>query len=234
MKIASISSRLGRLIATSRRAPAVIRGVARRRVRIVWIGDSHAAAFVKDSRGLYRYHLEEECASLRLWIGPRLAFSVARDGVPVKRIERRLIRRLRPAAVVFVLGEIDVRTRLAKRGSQTRWGLNWVQNYVKTCEQFGRAVKAQQVLFVEAPPPSDLGSENPAYPRRGSLRDRVHAHRAFHHEIERAVTSGRLVRTADLLCGPDGSLLREVTEDGVHLSAPSAHRVVRRVLEAVE
>lgn len=197
----------------------------------VWVGDSHAmwcnatATVARVSRaptGAYVWHL-----------GPRLMWSIARDGFP--RSLTTFFRALGACAkaqviAVFVLGEIDVRCHLAGREPDMRF----VAAYADRVERLVHDLEHRSPVLVVPPPP---GSDAPLsdLPVRGDLCDRLAAFQSLREELRRE-TSGRdtemlLLDVTDELLGEDG-LRTEFTDDGIHTNTRGA-RVLRSRLTAL-
>ena len=73
------------------------------KLRILWIGDSHA---VYMRRGL-RFSLDQNnpMESLVYWLGPRLMYSVSKSGFPMSLFFRFCMRLWKPKVVIISLGE---------------------------------------------------------------------------------------------------------------------------------
>lgn len=181
----------------------------------VWVGDSHAmwcnatATMARVSRaptGAYVWHL-----------GPRLMWSIARDGFPreVATFFRVLGVWMRGEVIpVFVLGEIDVRCHLAGRDAD----MSFVAAYAERVEALvGHLHRPFAILAV--PPPPSAGAPLSDLPVRGDFRERVAAFQSLRAGLRRASSEpgGPLTVldvTEDLL-GESG-LRAEYTDDGIH------------------
>jgi hypothetical protein len=196
----------------------------------LWVGDSHAmwcnatATVARVSRaptGAYVWHL-----------GPRLMWSLARDGFPgeVRSAFRALGVWARADVVpVFVVGEIDVRCHLAGR----RPDMRFVATYAERVEGLVRELRARSAVLVVPPPPSSSAPLSDL-PVRGDLGARLAAFQAVREALGRAAgpaTGLLLLDATDDLLGDDG-LRAELTDDKVHTNREGV-AVLRRRLTAL-
>jgi hypothetical protein len=199
----------------------------------IWVGDSHAmwcnatatvARVSRASSGAYVWHL-----------GPRLMWSVARDGFPrpVRRFFRALGSFARAEVVpVFLLGEIDVRCHLAGRVSDMRF----VASYVDRIEGLVRGLRRPFAVLVVPPPPSSSAPLSDL-PVRGDLAERLAAFQSLRDALGRA-TTGRttpmlLLDVTDQLLGEHG-LRAEFTDDRVHTNGQGAVVLRQRLVSLLE
>lgn len=202
----------------------------------VWLGDSHARFNLGHPHAEGRFCRVSD--SDYVWsIGPRLMYSVAREGWPrdVIMLSRLLnvISRTRHVRLCFVLGEIDVRVFLGERVAEETLDLDFVPAYVTRCKWAAQRANAEPFLVVPVPPfgPPDPHHE---FPRRGCLDDRLSAHQALRQRLlrESTTTEGcpRIFDATPELAttSAEGGLNPAFTTDGFHLNSAGA----RAFLEA--
>jgi hypothetical protein len=218
---------LARLVLAARRGPVQF-----------WIGDSHSVWL---NRSWPAPPLSQAAPGRWVWhIGPRLMYSLARDGYPpaVHRVARllRLTGAGRAVTPIFVSGEIDIRCHLA--GYLDRpGGTDFVAGYVAAGRSVARAAGAQRVLFVVPVPPSDAVPDYAGFPVLGTLAERLTAFAAVRAELARAAAGSDeqppaavIDATADV-SDAQGGLRVELSVDGCHLTPAGAQFVHRRLAE---
>lgn len=200
--------------------------IARGKVDEVWVGDSNAVLF-----GAPRFpRLFIGSIEPRRWVwslGPRLMFSVARDGYPPTMHHMlRVLRHVpgnREVLWIFSAGEIDLRCHLVPRIAEGA-DLGFVKQYIEKVrglvDQFNASCAA---VSVPTPPAVDL-VDTDGFPVVGTLEERLAAHRLMRKRMleETGTTSGSTgaviyaFDATDRMSNEDGYYRPEVTEDGVH------------------
>lgn len=206
----------------------------RRGRREVWIGDSHAAAFVVGPG--WALFLAGPRRELVLRVGARLMYSLANRGFPRKvTVFARFVGRFgrRDAfAPIFVAGEIDVRNSLPEQGIAD---LGFVRTYLATVVGIARTMRSGSAYVLVPPPPAPRERIDAQFPSVGTDAERLAAFRALRDELVVAAADEPAVVLLDLtdaLAGPDGFLRADVSDDGCHVS-PGAHALVRDRLHAL-
>lgn len=211
---------------------------ARGRVTELWLGDSHAAHL---NDGLWPCPRLRRLAGGRfIWhLGPRLMFSIARDGFPygVELMCRALgmIGRRDRLALCFALGEIDVRCHLAPRLVTATTAPTFPGIYVDRGRRLGMVVGAAAVIFVVPTPPSDDYEDVSGFPIRGALTERLHAFGLLRDGLATAVAAASdgppsyVLDCTVSLARQDGSLRPDLTIDGCHVN-DQGRIVVRNTL----
>lgn len=216
--------------------------IARRQVDEVWVGDSNAVMFVMDRFPALGIGTTDG----RRWawhLGPRLMFSMARDGFP--RGLHRMLRVLgripgtRQVTWFFDFGEIDIRCHLAARLNKQP-ELPFVDIYVERIQglvaEFGGT---HGVIVVPVPPAVDAFTHED-FPVVGTLEERLAAHRLMRRRMIEATEVSRpgpRIMALDLterLSDTSGYYRPELAGDGVHPNAAGrteARREVARLLE---
>lgn len=210
------------------------------RVNEVWIGDSHAvhvnsptmiAALQRVTTGRWVWHL-----------GPRIMYSIARDGLPpaVLRVLRMIDHtpRARDIVWVFSFGEIDVRCHLVSRMADPESALAFVPDYLANVRSAATLAGARRALVLVPPPESDVYPEQFGFPILGALDERVAASHALRDAMVRAVTvapaTGAAVHLIDVtedFSDQRGAILEDLTYDGLHTNQAGRDLIRRRVDE---
>ena len=119
-----------------------------------------------------------------VWLGPRLMYSIARNGFPDPLIPelRGIELHLATTPIVLTLGEIDCRVHLAQR-LHTAGNFDFVARYVQRAAELRTNLGAYHAFVVGPVPPSDKGPDDPAYSRSGTLQQRVVASRLLERRL---------------------------------------------------
>lgn len=186
---------------------------------ILIVGDSHSTFLSGSPIGAHFFVRGDQMGPWQFWsawLGPRLAFSVARDGLPIWL--RSSIRFF--DAVVLCVGEIDTRTRFAQPifvPEQTASGLADLAN------KLAHDYPGVFVSIAEPPPPgTDWVSSR--LPYVGDIAERIEGYRRFRSGLRSSVHA----RNVNIISAPedwfsaDFSLDPRVTLDGLHINDVSA------------
>jgi hypothetical protein len=213
----------------------VVRAIAGADLEL-WIGDSHAShlntsdwpvpAQNRIVRGRYVRH-----------VGPRLMFSMARDGFPpeIVRLARRLGRYGRGhIVVILVAGEIDIRCHLAPRLVGTDLRPEFPAAYVEHGIALGALAKADRLLFVVPVPPSDEVQDALGFPVAGTLSERLVAFGWVRAAMHAALDPGAalLLDATPGLADVSGALRTELSFDGCHVNE-AGRVIVRAALDSL-
>lgn len=196
----------------------------------LWVGDSHASHLNTSD---WPVPAQNRVAPRRYvrHLGPRLMFSLARDGFPpdIVRLARRLGRYGRvPITLLLVVGEIDIRCHLGPRLAGTATPLDFPATYVEHGQALGALARAEQVVFVVPVPPSDEVQDAQGFPVAGTLAERLDVFGRLRAALQAAVdpTDALLLDATPGLADGTGALRTEFSFDGCHVNA--AGRVVVR------
>lgn len=218
----------------------LVLSIARGRVDEVWVGDSNAVMF-----GSNRFpRLNIGSSEPRRWVwslGPRLMFSVARDGYP--RMMHRMLRLLRhvrgnrKVLWIFSAGEIDLRCHLVPRLKEGA-DLGYVRAYIERVQGLANEFDAHAAVSVPIPPAVDI-ADTDGFPIVGTLEERLEAHRLMRERLleetgASAGSSGVAVYAfdaTDWLCDQHGHYRTEFTYDGVHPNDVGRARIRAAVAE---
>lgn len=218
--------------------------IFRRRVDEVWIGDSNAVMMVTDAFP----PLGVGPGADRRWVwhlGPRLMFSIGRDGFkPGMRRVLRLLRRVPGSDRVtwfFSFGEIDLRCHLAPRLKE-RPDLDFVTAYVDRVRSLVGEIGAPHALVAVPMPPAIDTFIDEGFPVKGTPEERLAAHRLVRAELlarTEAEHPGPRIHALDateVLSEPTGFFRQDFTYDGVHptdAGRVAIRQVVERRLQSV-
>lgn len=215
----------------------------RGQLKEIWVGDSHAALVPATTMGVPLRHVEDGRWTCHL--GPRLQFSIARNGLPpnVLRIFR-LVGRTRHAGSVlwiFSFGEIDVRCHLVPRLDEPGV-FDFVPAYLERIREAATATGAHRALVLVPPPESDIAEEQIGFPVVGDLEERTRALHGLRDAMHKAVAASTgqrpeilLLDCIDEFSDERGMWQQRFTYDGLHtndLGRAVVRREIGRVLAA--
>jgi hypothetical protein len=214
--------------------------IARGRVDQVWIGDSNAAFFGAD--GFPPLGVGSSTERRWVWhLGPRLMYSVARDGFKpeIHRMARRLSRLPHSGEVVwiFCFGEIDIRCHLAPRVAQGD-RLEFVGAYVARLQELVTDLRVPFGVCLFPQPPATRAFYHDSFPVKGSNEERLATHGVVRKRLLEEVAAASTPRivpldATDELADGDGWFRSELHFDGVHANDAGREAVqaaLRRVL----
>lgn len=199
--------------------------IARGRVDQVWVGDSHAVFSGADrfpplgigstGGGHWVWHL-----------GPRLMFSIARDGfTPGLHRAFRLLGRIprnRDVVWLFSFGEIDIRCHLVPRiAAGDR--LDFIADFIGRLQDVVDELGVPFVAYVVPVPPAVDAFIHESFPVIGTKEERNAAHALLRRRVLEEIDSATGPRViafdcSDVLRDDDGWFSTELQTDGVHLS----------------
>jgi lysophospholipase L1-like esterase len=204
----------------------LVLSIARGRVDEVWVGDSNAVFFGADKFPKLGVGSTEP----RRWVwhlGPRLMFSVARDGYPpmmhrMLRVLRR-IRANRDVLWIFSAGEIDLRCHLVPR-LKAGADITYVKTYIERVQGMVRELDVPYAAVSMPVPASDGLIHNPGFPVVGTVDERSAAHRLMRERIlsetgPASDSNGPVIYAfdaVDQLSDEHGHYRPDLTSDGIH------------------
>lgn len=156
----------------------------------------------------------------RVWglhLGPRLMYSLARDGLPPGL-------RLPQAVdhVVLVAGEIDIRTRPIDLDASTCAKIA-AGIALRVTPQLAAMSRASRVSVAIPVPPSAGTTRDGPYPSAGTIEDRIHAHRRLANALHAMARQGPpVIDMTSTISGASGELLQELSSDSCHLNLKGA------------
>lgn len=210
----------------------------------IWVGDSHAMCF-NGPRTPARVSRCDD-GQFVFYLGPRLMFSLARDGFPfwVRALSRAIGVMAPPGSVLFAFctGEIDVRCHLVPRSHDHDDVLTFVDPYLERCATLASSAGTATALVVAPPPPSISCPVQPEFPVNGTIGERVDMRNRLVDALRQdaghveALTFG-VVDPGVALSDADGGLDAVYTDDGCHTNAAGVlvtRRIIRQRISSVE
>ncbi len=215
-----VRSGVKRVINSTTVALHVLATIANLRTRQnLWIGDSHAL-FISGSRRA-KVTATPNHEDICIWLGPRLAFSVARDGWRLPARVRLIARIRRFNKLIIVMGEIDCRVYLGRPNDTDYRQEAWVREFVEVAYTLADQIRVKELVFLSPVPPADIGKNNADFPRHGTLIARVQGTKWFTDMVISFSSSrlfGDVIDLRHLVGKEDGSLDPKFTTDGVHVN----------------
>ena len=209
-----------RLISSTEIALHVLATILNPRTRQnLWIGDSHALFISGCPRATVTATPDHE--SICIWLGPRLAFSVARDGWRLPARVRLLAKIRRFNKLIIVLGEIDCRVYLGRPNNAEYRQESWVSDFIDMTSLLAEQIRFKNLVFVSPVPPSDICEAHPEFPRHGTLTSRIEGTKWFTETVTSLVstrTNEKVIDLHQLVGQENGSLNPKFTVDGVHVN----------------
>lgn len=186
----------------------------------VWLGDSHASF---NSGIPLRDLLRRSGTDALIWLGPRLMFSISKDGFPdflFKPRYKNLMKGNRKLLVSF--GEIDIRVHLSRESSKVQ-KFEWVGSYVEAVSELLNFWNPS-VVFILGPVPPSGGMVDSQFPVNETLALRIEGTNLMNEKLATQTSNNpkiRFVSLSSLLGDNEGLLLSKFYQDGVHASGNS-------------
>ena len=200
--------------------------------KLVFMGDSHAYFLFKSHKVMKKFSVVKSNI-LTIWLGPTLLYQISEDGFSVDKKMNKVLKLVKNVRfIVIILGEIDCRVHLVpktlKRGDKEFFRI--ALNYKKSVIQFITDYGFEKAIIIAPYPPSDLGVDNPRFPRNGSISDRVLVTKKITKALaEISSKSFIVVENSRELSNQNGSLDRNYTEDGVHLNSQGSDLILDKI-----
>ncbi len=199
--------------------------------KLIFIGDSHAHFFFENKK-IKRFSLKNR-NKLIIWLGPKLLYSVSRNGFELKKRVRIILRiASNNQPVVILLGEIDCRVHFVEKtlvlGIQEfdNIAYNYKNFVISLIDTYGFA----KAIIIAPFPPSNLGLDNLKFPRNGSISDRVLVTKLITESLLRiSSTQFNVINCSPLISIKDGSLDEKYTDDGVHLNFLGSKKIIDKI-----
>lgn len=193
------------------------------RAREVWVGDSHAVYFSRREPRELGKIVRVSWSRYVYWLGPALAHAFRATQIH-EAVFPRYIQR-----IIFVLGEIDVRTHLGH--DLSKQNIDWVADYVSTVIECSRLVCAKETVICGPVPPARDARKSDKFPVRGSERMRLDGTRWLTETLAQLCAERDLhfVDCHSLLANASGLLSDTFNLDGCHVNAKGARKVRKAV-----
>lgn len=196
------------------------------------IGDSHAHFLLRGGKKLKPFTLIDG-KHLLIWVGPKLLYSVSNRGFGFNRITKTLLKNSSSGQpFVIILGEIDCRVHFVPNNLQ-----NGVKDFQKIAYSFRASILEMQkdfgfgsAIILSPVPPSDIGNDNPYFPRIGTLDERVAVTRLITEALdELSSPEFWVVNLGEILATDIGDLNSTYTDDGVHVNSIGASKILKSI-----
>lgn len=166
---------------------------------------------------------------IRLWslhLGPRLAYSIASNGMPETRPISPCF-----SHIVLVVGEIDIRTRSQKLQPETLEFI--VAGLSNEFSIWAKSKAPKAVLWTAVPiPPSSRIHVSDEFPSQGTPEERLKVHARLSRALQGNIESGLgIVDGTALVADGQGYLEDLLSHDGCHLNIAGA-KMWQKTLES--
>lgn len=199
--------------------------------KVIYIGDSHAH-FLFETKKIKRFSIKDG-NRLVIWLGPKLLYTVSKNGFELKKRVRIILRMAsNEQPIVIVLGEIDCRVHFVKKtlllGREEFY--NIANNYKKSVISLINTYGLAKAIVIAPFPPSDLGSNNPKFPRNGSISERVIVTKLITESLIRITSSQfSVINCSPMISIENGSLNEKYTDDGVHVNFLGSKKIIDKI-----
>lgn len=202
--------------------------LCQRRVRL-FVGDSHNNFLNEiDFKTKHRWNFSKS-GDIVIWVGPKLMYSVGLYGLRFSRSEYMALKLLNISEAYFNFGEIDVRVHGAKLKNSTNIE-TLVRNYLSKVKLFSSKIGVKEFHVINLIPPSDLGTQNPEFPRNESLIFRIELTKSINYQLATQASKFTVIDQYTCLADAEGKLNSEYTSDGLHVNSMGATKVRRLFL----
>jgi hypothetical protein len=171
---------------------------------IYTVGDSHCRSGFQHIRGINPIHL-----------GPKLCFSIGRDGINLDRFNDG-------DTVILCFGEIDCRCHIHKYVTkETRYQQiidEIVLNYFKAIK-LSTQKKLRICIYNIVPPPVSVEVEDLVFPLRGSIEERISYVKYFNQKLKEGCLLNNyiFIDIYDKYSNSDGSLNMSLSDGVIHI-----------------
>ena len=233
-RIRSVKSKVSHLCRSIMAFTIVVGIVAKRKPSEIWIGDSHVHYLANSGAKLRRYSITPD-NRLVIWIGPKLLYTVSTKGFKLDRLTKLLLLIARKNLNVFILlGEIDCRVHLVPKTmalGQVAFDSIAIDYKRETLKMVAK-YKLANVTVLTPVPQSDFGLDNPAYPRRGTLADRILVTNLLTDSLLRLISDNfNVINLSTILSNQVGKLNPSLSDDGIHVNALGSRKVLNNIRE---
>jgi len=201
----------------------------RKRPSQIWIGDSHCHFIARSGETIKTYSTSND-GKLVIWLGPRLLYSVSKHGFRFDFLTKLILYFVgRKAVLIIALGEIDCRVHFVlktlPKGQDEFFKIanDYKIQIMRVIQKFGFT----KIILLTPVPATNLGAADLFFPRNGSLFERVLvtklATKAILNLSDEMI---EVVGVTTILQNSDGSFDSRYTDDGVHVNAIGAQRVL--------
>lgn len=193
-----------------------ILSIIKRPEQVIYIGDSHSYSFslpFEPTDDNINKLIKINNTEYLCWLGPRLLYSVIDKGINPDLVSILNYFRSCKEQIILVwfLGEIDIRVFGKEKYLKTNENMDHlIKNYVEYLSS--NFSNFRNIIAIPAKP-SDIGFNNPSYPKNGSLDERIIVFKLF----EKAVKNQKAIPYFDQNKFVIGDYLsKNETNDGTH------------------
>lgn len=226
--LATLKNRISKLLDS---VPMIFR-LLRMKPNAIWIGDSHAHFIARNGKRIRHFSITDK-NHLLIWLGPKLLYSVSRDGFHIDKLTSLILKKASiRQKLVLSLGEIDCRVHLVPRTliKGTTEFDNIVRNYRVSVMQILEKYNLGSAFILTPMPPSDFGLDNPMFPRNGSLSERVTVTKLLTESLVSVSSSEfHVINLSSILASQDGSLNMKYSNDGIHVNLLGSTEVLNKL-----
>lgn len=177
-------------------------------MRLHVFGDSHSA-----------YCFDRFQGAEISWLGPKTMHRAARE---VAEIVPALIETPHDDdVIVLIFGEIDIRCHLVPIAERSGLTIDveaeaLARRYIQSLKALKERMQGMRVVIVQPPFPCDR-RPNSELPFRGSLEQRIEAHKALSKHLQAEADDILFLPMPQRYASKNGSLRRKFSDDGVHI-----------------
>lgn len=201
------------------------------RTRILIVGDSHGS-FLLHGKVEMNWGQDNFWA---FWLGPKLLFSISRDGITINKGMKRTIGIIAPTNILYLFGEIDVRTRLSALTDRREVIEVMVSKYFASLNKFSESYGIRSRMVLEPPPPTKGLHFSADFPIEGHVGDRIETHYLLAQQLKSQSRDNgfKFVPFPGTLIEPDGTLSEIYTDDGCHVNLFASEIWRQKIMKAI-
>jgi hypothetical protein len=189
--------------------------------RIIYIGDSHAHFISGNKKNLKRFSVTHD-NKLIIYLGPKLLYWISVNGFRLNKTSKVVLRIAgNKQCIVIVLGEIDCRVHFVEKTLflGTKEFDKIALGYKNSVIMLLNTYRLSRAFIIAPIPASDLGLDNPRFPRGGLLHERVLVTKMLTESLV-SISSFQftVMDCFSVVSNNNGSLNIKYTDDGVHLN----------------
>ena len=200
---------------------------------IVYIGDSHSYSFTlpfEPTNDKINKLIKINNTEHLYWLGPRLLYSVIKKGISTDLIAILNCFRIKKKQIILVwfLGEIDISVFGKQRYLNSNENIdNLIRNYV---EYLNSNFFNFKNIIVIPTKPSDIGFNNPSYPRDGTLEERIIVFKLFEKAIKNQKSIQYFDQNKFII---KDYLSKDETNDGTHFDFKYSLKIRNELIKEI-
>jgi hypothetical protein len=194
----------------------------------VWLGDSHASFL---SEIPIKKVFAPKRSDALIWLGPRLMFSIAKNGFPNFLYKSRYKNLLGETGNLLIsFGEIDIRVHLS-REMNNDFKFEWVDLYIEEVSKLNNFWNPKNLFVLGPVPPSDFDADY-LFPVEQPISLRLEGIRCLNSRLEKIISTQANIHFVSLtrvLGDEEGLLLKEFHLDGIHTAGAARLEVEKYI-----